>query len=285
MVAVRRQRAADVEEANREHFRRGGSALFVTFTGSHFVGESLRPLLNEMCSALGSTLRGRGWERLRDGLGYVGSIRAVEVEYGHNGWHPHTHVELLFGRALEPSEVAEFRSWLFGRWAARMAAKGFRELHPVHGLDVRPVYDVAGVGDYITKVGDGWGVGLELTQADRKSGRGVSPLRLLRDFAETGELRALELWREYERATAGRRFMRWSDGLRRELLGSVPELTDEEAATAEGLDLVLVTVEIDAESWSLWVRSGEVGGLLQRIEEVAALFLFLSGQVRLVERV
>lgn len=277
MVPVRRQRASEVEEGLGVHFGRGGSALFVTFTGAHRAGDRLRPLLSEMAGALGSTLQGRGWKARRDRLGYVGSMRAVEVLFGRNGWHPHTHAALLFDRSLVAAEVAEFRRWLFGRWAARLAAKGFGELHPVHGLDVRPVYDVRGVGDYVTKVGEGWGVGLEMTQADRKSGHGVPPLRLLRDFAGTGDLEPLGLWREYEAATFGRRFMRWSDGLRVALLGVKPELTDEEAAALEGADRMLVTVEFGGDEWSWWVLRGEVGALLRRIEEGAAVCILMAG--------
>jgi hypothetical protein len=276
MVAVRRVRATEVEEGLSVLFGRGGSGLFVTFTGAHRMGDRLRPLLGEMAMALGSTLMGRGWKVRRDALGYVGSMRAVEVLYGENGWHPHTHAALLFDRRLTPAEVADFRSWLFGRWSARLRAKGFAELHPVHGLDVRPVYEVAGFGDYVSKVGEGWGVGFELTQVDRKAGHGVPPLALLREFAATGDLEPLGLWREYERATFGRRFMRWSDGLRVELLGSLAEITDEEAARGEHLDRVLVTVEFFALEWSEWVYSGEVGEVLRMVEERAAVCIFMA---------
>jgi hypothetical protein len=124
-------------------------------------------------------------------------------------------------------------------------------------------------------VEDGWGVGLELARADVKR-RGVTPMQLLSDWADGGDLTARALWLEYERVTFGRRCIQWTPGLRRRLLGDVEEKSDEELAHAEGDSDVLVTVEFGADQWNVWCRAGEVGKVLAEIEATVALFLVLA---------
>jgi len=204
-----------------------------------------------------------------------------------NGWHPHTHAALLFEVPLASGQRAALRSVLFRQWQNTLRRKGFPDLHPVHGLDVRQVSGGAGLSDYLTKVDGGWSLGSELTLADRKVGGRelVAPVELLRravvELQDSGELgRWAGLWQEYEAATRGRRFMVWSAGLRRRLLGDVPELSDEELAASEGEDIRLVTVEFSSSQWSFYVDAGLVGELLRRIEEIAAVLLWMSGSVQ-----
>jgi hypothetical protein len=224
-------------------------------------------------------LNGAKARQLKDRLGYVGMIRALEITWGtDNGWHPHAHSVLLFDRKLSPSEVASFRTFLFGRWQHALNRRGFGTLHPVHGLDVRPVYDSEGLSEYVTKVEGGWSVGLELARSDLKSS-GETPVELLAHWALGGDLVARQLWREYELVTFGRRAIQWTPGLRKLLLPDLVEQTDEELAAAEGLDQVCVTVEIDGDEWNVWVRAGEVGQVLQQIEQTAAVFLFMAGML------
>jgi hypothetical protein len=220
-------------------------------------------------------MRGAKAKAWRDSLGYIGTIRALEVTYGENGWHPHVHSLMLFDRKLTPAEVAGFRSYLFGRWQTVLHSKRFGDLHPVHGLDVRPIYDTEGLSEYVTAVEDGWGVGLELARSDLKH-RGVTPMQLLSDWALGGDLKARQLWRVYERVTFGRRCIQWTPGLRKRLLPDDEELSDEELARAEGADEVCITVVFGADEWNLWCRSGEVAQVLRQVEELAALFLFLA---------
>lgn len=269
--------AGRAEEINRGvsgHLDAGGGVLFVTFTGAHHRGDRLAPLLGVMCQALRQTLKGRPWVRLRDSLGYVGSIRVVEVTFGLNGWHPHTHALLFFDRPVTDVEALELRSHLFGRWEAFLQRRGFGELHPVHGVDVRPVGSVEELGEYMAKGGELENVGLEMARADLKD-RSASPWTFLESFAEGGDVDALDRWLEYERATFGKKRLVWSNGLRDRLLGG-PERSDEELATLEGEDVSLVEVRILGEDWRLWCRSGEVGELLRRIEETAALFICMA---------
>lgn len=157
-----------------------------------------------------------------------------------------------------------------------MAALGYPELHPIHGLDVRPVHTLGDIGDYMAKGGEIVNIGLELARADLKD-RSLSPWSMLEEFATMGDYDALLRWQEYERATRGKKRIVWSNGLRDRLLGSAPEVEDEELAQAEGEDVVLVEVYVMGEEWKLWSTAGQVGELLRRIEETAAIFIFLAG--------
>lgn len=275
---VRRGRASDIDRAGSVVLDHDGSALFVTATGPHRKGDPLSPLFNLTCGFGDRTMRGAKAKAWRDSLGYVGSIRSLEITYGENGWHPHVHTLMLFDRRLTPTEVAGFRTYLFGRWENVLLSAGFGRLHPVHGLDVRPVYDTGGLAEYVTAVEDGWSVGMELARSDLKH-RSHTAMELLASWALNGDLEARALWKEYEAVTFGRRCIQWTPGLRSRLLPDVEDVTDVELAQAEGEDERIVTVMVGTEAWNLWCRSGEVSQVLRQIEEWAALCMFLAGML------
>jgi hypothetical protein len=269
---VRERRAVEVDQGLSVHLGRGGSALFLTLTVRHHRGDRLAERLEVVSESMRLLLKGSAWARRRDRLGFVGSIKAVEITHGDNGWHPHSHTALLFDRQLTDQEILDLHCWIFQRWSGICADHGFGEVHPVHGVDLRPITDGEGVGRYVTKVVEGWSAGHELTRGDRKSS---SPLQLLRTFVETGETRFRDLWVEYETATYGKRSLRWSAGLRAHLLGDEEEATDVELAAGEGVDLTLIRALVDSERWNRITRAGATGHLLDEIEHVSALLLVL----------
>lgn len=272
---VRQARAAEIDLAASRVLSSGGCGLFVTATGPHRKGDPLSGLFDLTCKFGKLTMNGVKARELRTRLELMGSIRTIDITYTENGWHPHVHQLMLFRRQLSPAEVAELRGFLFHRWQGALTGHGFGKLHPVHGLDVRPVFDSAGLSQYVAKVEDGWGIGLELARSDLKH-RSVSPMQLLADWALGGDLVARALWQEYEEVTFGRRCIQWTPGLRKELLPEVEEQSDEELAAKEGEDEVLVTVLFDAHEWNWWVKRGEVAQVLRQVEEAAALCLFLA---------
>ena len=125
----------------------------------------------------------------------------------------------------------------------------------------------------MTKVEGGWSAGRELARSDTK---GAAPIQLLRQFLETGEVRPLRLWREYEDATLGKRATRWSPGLRKLLLGVEQEASDEELAASEGLDLALLSYVVDGREWQARVKAGTTGELLSEVEVFSALLFLIA---------
>lgn len=274
---VRQGRAKEIDLAASRVLNSGGCGLFVTATGPHRMGDPLAPLFDLTCQFGKLTMNGAKARELRTRLGLIGSIRTIDVTYTENGWHPHVHQLMLFVRQLSPGEVAELRTFLFGRWQGALTRRGFAKLHPVHGLDVRPVTDAAGLSEYLAKVegDDGWGIGWELARSDLKH-RSVSPMQLLADWALGRDLVARALWKEYEAVTYGRRCIQWTPGLRAALVPDVEEVDDEELAAREGEDEALVTVTFGHVEWNGWVKRGEVAVVLRQVEEAAALLMFLA---------
>jgi len=251
-----------------------GSALWVTLTARHFRRDSLASRLDVMSRAMGLCLNGEPWKRRAARLSYAGLIRALEVTYGRNGWHPHVHAVLLFDRELSAGELAEFEDWLYRRWSGVLAKRRLGSITKRNGVDVRRVVAAEGLSAYMAKVEDGWGVGLELARADLKAGRrsgSIKPVQLLANFAETGDADQLALWLEYEAATFGKRAIVWSRGLRGRL-GLDAEASDVELAASEGdgPGEVLLTVLVAHAVWNRHVKAGTTGDLLTRIEGMAS---------------
>jgi hypothetical protein len=120
----------------------------------------------------------------------------------------------------------------------------------------------------LVKVVGGWGVGQELARGDVKTGPGRNPFSILLD-AVSGDARSEVLWREYESATFDKRFLRWSPGLRARLLPEVEDVTDIEAASAEGIGIVLVSVFFRGHVWEVYALEGSTGVLLAELERAA----------------
>lgn len=273
---VRSFRAQEIDEGLSAHLERGGGAEFLTLTTRHHRSDALRDRLDLVVTALGYIFQGSGWQRRRNRLGYLGSIRAAEVTYGEaNGWHPHSHSALVFDRPLTDDERADLADWIYERHGARLEQAGVGAISRRHGVDLRPIDNGEGLAQYLTKVEGGWTAGMELARSDVKR-KGQSPLDLLRLVVATGELGPARLWQEYEDATFGRQAIRWSNGLRALLLGSEDTASDVDAAAAEGEGLTLLRALVPAEQWNRAVKSGEVGQVLTRIEQVAGLLLAMA---------
>lgn len=271
---VRQRRAMEIDAALRRHLGGGGGALFVTLTFRHHRGDSLASRLDPIAQSMRLALSGEPWHRRRSSLGYVGMIKAVEITHGdENGWHPHSHSLLLFEQPPTSIEVENFRAWLFGRWSSVAEARGLGSVTKANGVDVRPVTQVEGLSDYLTKLDGGWSPGLEIARSDLKH---RTPFDLLRNVLVDGDARFAGLWCEYERATFGKRAVVWSRGLRELLCGIEAEASDEELASSEGLDLALVRALVPTAFWNSTLRDASTGRLLNDIERCAGALFFIA---------
>lgn len=281
---VRERRALEISEAVRSVEDSDGGGFFVTLTVRHHRGDALQARLAAVSEALHLCLRGAAWERRRDSMQYIGSIRTVEVTRSDaNGWHAHLHALLLCSKPVGEARGEDLRAWLYGRWSHICEQRGFGTLSEAHGVDVRPLRrgEVEGLGGYLAKVEAGWGVGRELARSDvkRPSTAGLVPVDLLDEVLATGDTRAAALWQEYERATFGKRAIVWSRGLRARLLGAV-EATDAELAAVEEFDFEdgerVMVATVPGEVWWRAVVEGWAPALLEQIEDAAVVSLFLG---------
>lgn len=282
--AVREHRAREIDAGAAEALDRGWSVLMVSCTLGHAAGDELARTFGIVRAGHRVSRRGRPWQRVKADQGYRGAIRCWEMPNGANGWHPHSHELLFFDRKLGAGDVDAVRAHYRATYGRHVEAATGVPLHPVHGIDVRRVGKLREVGSYLCKVEGGWGAGLELARSDVKKARGGrNPWEILTtasgngagdvEAGTLGDVRDRELWAEYEAATYGKRAVTWSPGLRAELLGAAPELSDEEAAAVEAEREAVWTVDLPADQWCRVRRAGCIPGLLEECEARASVEL------------
>lgn len=227
---ITEERRAELQAAINAHAMNGGRVALLTLTFPHEWHSPLADLLKDFSSALSSFWSYRSTKNILEQAGWIGSVRAMEVTHGRNGWHPHVHVLLFIGQAESDAlaVLEHFRDW----WGKAVAKAGLGQVNE-HGFDVRGGDKAA---DYVAKYGHepqetGWTVAHELTKTPVKQARAKdsrTPFGLLRDSMK-GDAEAGAAFVEYVNAFKGKRQLFWSPKLR-EKLGLAQERTDEEIA-------------------------------------------------------
>jgi hypothetical protein len=218
-VKIAGRRAVEVSEGAEAWAAAGGTLGMLTLTARHHEWMALREVLG---AVLGS------WRKLRDRKEYRalqglvgGTIKALEITVGDNGWHPHLHLLFFIEPGADRREVERLTAALFAPWRDLLAQSLGTRPSEAHGLDW--LWMDATAADYVAKIG------FEVTHADTKSGRDV--FALLSDAAE-GDAPAFFKCIEFFDTMKGRHSLDWSPGLRRRLgLGAAE--SDEELALAD----------------------------------------------------
>lgn len=255
-------RAQEVRTAIDKWTAQGGSVVLVTQTIPHSRQDRLEPLLERFTTALRKFKGQRGYERARKRFGISGSIRALEVTHGGNGWHPHAHTILFLRQSPRPSHV---HAALFPLWESAAARAGFEQALSPQAFDVQ---DASEVKNYVTKMGTEyqWNAEHELVKAHSKRGRGsMTPFDMLRGLLDESKPELLARFAEYSACFEGRRQLVWSNGFKKELLGT-DGLTDEQIAESIGEEDV-VLANITPEQWILIRRHNLQGHVLKVVEE------------------
>lgn len=233
---IRARRGDEIAEAVGRHIAAGGGAYFATATLPHDQGDALTASLDVLTKAWRSLTGTKYYSQERERFGILGNIKAVEITHGRNGWHPHIHAVILTAAEVELLALCDWFGRLDARWARALQRHGWNsgKVGYRFRLDLVNRSTASSLAAYVTKVQES-GLGNEIARADLKRGRKSSrtPLQILADFGTDGLAADLDLWHEYERATAGKSALRWSRGLRALLLPEVDEMTDEEIASEE----------------------------------------------------
>lgn len=203
----------------------GGGCLFSTYTVPHDQGQPLVDLYSKVQHCWELVQKDRTVSAIRKRLELEWS-RSTEVTVGANGWHPHLHIGEVCWRPLTRDEVVEYRAACFKAWCRAVEGVGLRRPSDRYGLSM--IRADQGMGDYMHKVE---GLASELFRMDRKTAKTIAPFELLAK-AVTGDGWAERRWREYERATKGRKMMGTSKGFA-ELARHSPLFTDDEILEAE----------------------------------------------------
>lgn len=265
------RRADELADMMRHALEQKCRASMVTLTMRHHEGQTLKACWNALSKAWGAVTSGKQWASDSLAYGIRGWVRAVEVTRGRNGWHVHVHALLIWDndenwqRPVTLALARQLAERMWSRWNAALLRAGFDSLRDAGGLDVRMATLTPGgygLHEYFVKLAH------EVTggQAKLARGGGRTPFQILADTLETVQQDGdVSDWREWEKASHGRRQLTWSQGLR-EWAGLDAEQKDEEVAAEqlEGDDLLF----IDGESWrALRVDPGRVCDLLEAAED------------------
>lgn len=246
----------------------GGSVALMTLTFSHGPRDELGAQWGRLSKAIQAFSRCSAMKRWRAAVGWAGRVRAREVTYGLNGWHPHSHSLEFIHVGPEPEQtIAIWRDELSAAWRKCTAAQGL-EASLAHGFDL----SVTRVDDYIAK----WGLEAELAKWHLKTNRpdpdapgeaglfGYSPFDLLRIAAGEGEAhprlnvtreRAGALFVHYAETVKGSAQLHWTRGLQNELeLPDIHEHLDEQRSLSDEFSETLGVLSI--EQWGVIRRSG-----------------------------
>lgn len=224
----------------------------LTLTFPHGLGDRLSAIKRKLINAYsGVMLKGKYGQKLRSDLGFVGTIRALEVTHGPNGWHPHIHVLIFTPNRLPLSLQVEF--WR-SAWKRACRLVDLPVPSDLHGCTLQ---NGSAAAQYVSK----WGLAQEMAKAHLKKGKlkGASPWDLLAissgdtwdGMPSYSRSAAADLWLTYSRAFKGERQLVWSKGLKN-LLG-VDVKTDEELAQEETETAARIYLITD-QQWS-WILS------------------------------
>ena len=205
----------------------GLTVELLTLTFPHGLGDDLGTITSAALKAYSKLFSGKAGCKLRERIDLQGTIRALEVTHGENGWHPHFHVLMFSGRGVSVTSD-QVQADIALRWQNVCVSSGLPRPSLSHGCRVDGGDKAAG---YVAK-GATWGLESELTRGQAKIAKGRkgrSPFALLRDYAD-GDKQAGALFSEYARVFEGKRQLVWSNGLKRRF--AVSEVSDDELANA-----------------------------------------------------
>lgn len=264
----RRQELAKVMEWARA---KGFVPVMVTLTFPHRAWQSIEELLAMQAKALILLRKGAPWDRFKKFIGYQAHVRSLEITYGQNGWHPHTH-EMYFIRAGVDPEL--FTQKIQSLWDSACRRSGLLDLPDFsqaafdkHAVDVKVNCSTV---EYLVKLDRSKrrsiAADAEMTKSAKKTGyggfyEGVHPFGLVDLFLQ-GSFEAGERFLDYVSAMKGKRQLVFSPGLKKR--AGLQEKTDEEVADEAPVGSVIVAMMGDHD-WSL-VRGRNLPFALEALE-------------------
>jgi hypothetical protein len=271
---ISERRRAEVLSAMDQHQKNGGAVLMLTLTNPHTLTDDLSAMVNAQGKAMDRFKGARATKAIFAAMGHVGNIRAWEVTFGQNGWHPHFHILLFVDSGLN---LEDFRFAFWEAWSNACRLAGLPQPSLAHGVRLD---DGNAASEYISK--GMWGLDREITKGHiKKARKGFTPFDLLRLYlAEDGDW-AAERFREYAEVFKGKNQLLWSKGLKS--LFDVVERSDEETA-AQIEETAVLLGQIEIEQWRLVLKFDVRGELLELAraggwEPVARLLDSLTSRV------
>lgn len=245
-------KAFELHRTDKKHI------ALLTLTFSHKKTDKLKETLKKFSSAMIKFRSGKRYQKIREKMGLIGTVRAFEITYGSNGFHPHAHLALFYTNDIN-LDLMKYE--MFDLWKKACNKFGLTTLQGV-GLDLQ---NGSEADEYLSKYGT-WGLDKELSKSHVKKGKkgSMTPFDFLREIYNSGDTIYFALFKEYAEALKGKRQLQWSPGLKSHFL--IGEKTDEEVAkeTIEQADLLGL---IDYQTWKFILKYEKRTLLLDYIEK------------------
>lgn len=256
---------------------KGNTQIMVSFTIPHYAHQSIEDLRKIFMKARRLMKQQKVLKRkplkvyssIVEQYGIKGCVSGIEVTWGFNGWHPHSHDIYFVDHDFTDDELNRLQldlshAWIYACDRAKLEVSDKTKCDMLnHAVDVRRAKTAA---EYIAKFGEdtfkakedilnpGWGASQEITKSHIKVSRGkdgLTPWNFLSIISETNDrgiyLKFGRLFREYARAFHGKRQLFWSKGFKAEL--GIQELTDEELAADSQEEITESIGTIPPEVW------------------------------------
>lgn len=231
--------------------------VMVTLTFSHSRDDKLIDLLELQAAALKVLRESTNWRKMKKIYGFAGFVRSLEITYGINGWHPHTHEALVVDK---DTDVDALRELILEKWLTACDQFGLTggKIEDFKKRSVQ-ITDNCHTSDYLAKQDDSrhWGIDRELAKSMTKQGRksGRHPFSFLKDYAD-GDKKAAALFLEYVfgvrgRNGKGRAQIYWQPGLKKKV--GLTEKSDEDLANEERDSADLLAL-LNIADWNLILK-------------------------------
>lgn len=234
--------------------------VFVTYTVPHYFDQSCKLVKDYLMTA---RRKMKAFKPLKTDPSWIpykkimlhyhldGSVTTVEVTYGWNGWHVHSHELLIFDFPIPEAEEQAFHEIIFQNWRKALLLSGLEIKDPA-AFRRRSVITEFVRGDvtrryssYIAKIEkvhdieNAWGIAAELTKshlktADREHAskgaipQNITPFGMLAAMAQDKSIyeKFSAPFAEYASTMKGSRFVFFSKGLKKKY--GIEEVSDEE---------------------------------------------------------
>jgi hypothetical protein len=234
----------------------GLQVFMMTLTIPHGIGDDVKLIKHKMLNAWRKMTTSRAGKDMRKLLNVQGTIRALEVTHGQNGFHPHFHV-LIFTSSTSTPQT--FQSAFYPLWLDACIKSGLPAPSEARGLKVD---DGSKAAHYASK----WGLEDEMTKGHTKTSKGekgMTPWDFLRDILLTDSKRSEGLFRVYADTFKGSRQLYWSNGLKSKL--AVSDITDDELVHIEQ-ETSYELAELTPDQWRAVLKTRSEAALLDLAE-------------------
>jgi len=250
---ISERRRVELLQIMEAHQAAGGECLLLTLTFPHSFGDDLSAMLKAQAFAWDSLKKNRAGRALWASLGTVGTVRALEVTHGENGWHPHFHILIFCAAGVDRvrARIEFYKLWESACVKAGLGEPSFKHGCRLDGGDKASKYVTKGL----------WGLDYEMTKGHiKKASKGRSPFDLLRSYLYDDDKQAGALFRYYAQSFKGNQQLRYSNGLKK--LYQVEEMTDEQIASVQE-DSADLLGSIELEQWRLILAADLRGEVLE----------------------